>query len=85
MIVRNLAHFQITALLGSGGMVEVYQDTDSKLGGSVAIELLTRRSPDSERVARFECEAWVLASLNHPNIAAIYHVDRTGGVLDTKQ
>src|SRR5439155_17368416 len=76
MIGTKLAHFQITAHLGSGGMGEVYQATDSKLGRSVAIKLLPEAfARDTERVARFEREARVLASLNHPNIAAIYGLE----------
>ena len=73
MIGTKLAHDEITSHLGTGGMGEVYQATDSKLGRSVAIKLLPEAfSHDSERVARFEREARVLASLNHPTIAAIY-------------
>jgi serine/threonine protein kinase len=72
MIGTKLAHYEITSHLGSGGMGDVYQATDSKLGRSVAIKFLPEAfSHDSERVARFEREARVLASLNHSNIAAI--------------
>ena len=61
-------------------MGEVYQATDSKLGRSVAIKLLPEAfTHDAERAARFEREARVLASLNHPNIAAIYGVEESGG------
>src|SRR5437867_9775045 len=78
MIGTKLAHFQITTHLGSGGMGDVYQATDSKLGRSVAIKLLPEAfARDTERVARFEREARVLASLNHPNIAAIYGLERS--------
>ena len=80
MIGTKLAHYEITSHLGSGGMGEVYQATDSKLGRSVAIKLLPEAfTHDSERVARFEREARVLASLNHPNIAAIYGLEESGG------
>src|SRR5262245_10486293 len=76
MIGTKLAHYEITAHLGSGGMGDVYQATDSKLGRSVAIKFLPEAfSHDAERVARFQREARVLASLNHPNIAAIYGVE----------
>ncbi len=76
----KLAHYEITSHLGTGGMGEVYQATDSKLGRSVAIKLLPEAfSNDHERSARFEREARVLASLNHPNIAAIYGVEESGG------
>jgi serine/threonine protein kinase len=80
MIGTKLAHYEITGHLGTGGMGEVYQATDSKLGRSVAIKLLPEAfTHDTERVARFEREARVLASLNHPNIAAIYGVEESGG------
>src|SRR5215813_6232000 len=76
MIGTKLGHYEITTHLGSGGMGEVYRATDSKLGRSVAIKFLPGAfSHDTERVARFQREARVLASLNHPNIAAIYGVE----------
>jgi eukaryotic-like serine/threonine-protein kinase len=79
MIGTKLAHFTITGYLGSGGMGEVYQATDAKLGRSVAIKLLPEAfAQDTERAARFEREARVLASLNHPNIAAIYGIEQSG-------
>jgi eukaryotic-like serine/threonine-protein kinase len=79
MIGSKLAHYEITSHLGSGGMGDVYQATDSKLGRSVAIKFLPEAfSHDSERVARFEREARVLASLNHSNIAAIFGLEESG-------
>jgi serine/threonine protein kinase len=76
MIGSKLAHYEITAHLGSGGMGDVYQATDTKLGRSVAIKFLPEAfTHDTERVARFQREARVLASLNHPNIAAIHGVE----------
>src|SRR5262245_65570565 len=73
MIGTKLAHYEITSHIGSGGMGDVYQATDTKLGRSVAIKFLPEAfSHDTERVARFQREARVLASLNHSNIAAIY-------------
>src|SRR5215468_408168 len=73
MIGSKLAHYEITTHLGSGGMGDVYQATDTKLGRSVAIKFLPEAfSHDTERVARFQREARVLASLNHSGIAAIY-------------
>src|SRR5215510_1295030 len=79
MIGTKLAHYEITAHLGSGGMGEVYQATDAKLGRSVAIKFLPEAfSHDKDRVARFEREARVLALLNHPNIAAIYGLEESG-------
>src|SRR3972149_379852 len=80
MIGSKLAHYDITAHLGSGGFGDVYQATDTKLGRSVAIKLLPEAfARDAERVARFQREARVLASLNHPNIAAIYGFEESGG------
>src|SRR5204862_6748551 len=76
----KLAHYEITSHLGTGGMGEVYQATDSKLGRGVAIKLLPEAfTHDADRAARFEREARVLASLNHPNIATIYGVEESGG------
>src|SRR5437867_8139940 len=80
MIGTKLAHYEITSHLGTGGMGEVYQATDSKLGRSVAIKLLPEAfTHDQDRAARFEREARVLASLNHPNIAAIHGIEESGG------
>src|SRR5438094_7637231 len=80
MIGTKLAHYEITSHLGTGGMGEVYQATDSKLGRSVAIKLLPEAfTHDQDWAARFEREARVLASLNHPNIAAIYGVEESVG------
>jgi Tol biopolymer transport system component len=76
MIGRSVAHYRITAKLGEGGMGEVYRATDSKLEREVAIKILPQSfAGDAERLARFEREAKVLASLNHPSIAAIYGVE----------
>jgi serine/threonine protein kinase/Tol biopolymer transport system component len=78
MIGTRLEHYEITAHLGSGGMGEVYRATDSKLGRSVAIKILPDAfARDEERLARFEREARVLASLNHPHIAAIYGIEES--------
>src|SRR4026207_1268451 len=80
MIGTKLAHYEITSHIGSGGMGDVYQATDSKLGRSVAIKFLPEAfSHDGERVARFQREARVLASLNHPNIAGIHGVEEING------
>ncbi len=78
MIGTRLAHYQITAHLGSGGMGEVYQATDTVLARTVAIKVLPEAlARDAERIARFEREARLLATLNHPNIAAIYGFEKS--------
>ena len=65
MIGTKLAHYEITSHIGSGGMGDVYQATDTKLGRSVAIKFLPEAfSHDADRVARFQREARVLASLD---------------------
>jgi eukaryotic-like serine/threonine-protein kinase len=80
MIGTKLAHYEITSHLGSGGMGDVYQATDCKLGRGVAVKFLPEVfARDADRVARFEREARVLASLNHPNIAAIYGLEHAEG------
>ncbi|MGE3194794.1 MAG: protein kinase, partial [Microbacteriaceae bacterium] len=72
----RVGHYELTALLGEGGMGRVYRATDSKLRRDVALKMLPGSFlDDRERVARFEREAQVLAALNHPNIAAIYGVE----------
>ena len=76
MIGTTLSHFKITAKLGEGGMGEVYRAEDTKLGREVAIKVLPKAlASDRERLARFEREAKVLASLNHPHIAAIFAIE----------
>jgi eukaryotic-like serine/threonine-protein kinase len=75
----RLGSLEITALLGKGGMGEVYRARDTKLKREVAIKFLPEEfSRDPSRVNRFQREAEVLASLNHPNIAAIYDVQEAG-------
>src|SRR5262249_41795338 len=77
----NLGQYQIRALLGRGGMGEVYFAHDGKLGRDVAIKTLPAEcGDDPERMERLRREARALASLNHPNIAAIYGLDEVGGV-----
>src|SRR5882724_7193656 len=69
----RLGPYEILAPIGAGGMGEVYRATDTKLGRDVAIKVLPESfAHDAERMARFEREAHVLASLNHPNIATVY-------------
>jgi len=79
-IGTRLGSFVIEASIGAGGMGEVYRARDSKLGRDVAIKVLPELfSSDGDRLARFEREARVLASLNHPNIAHIYGVEDSNG------
>ena len=73
----RLGHYNVTALIGEGGMGQVYQATDTKLKRQVALKILPDAfASDPERLARFEREAKVLASLNHPNIGAIYGLEK---------
>jgi Tol biopolymer transport system component len=82
LIGQTLSHFRITAKLGEGGMGEVYRAQDTKLGREVAIKVLPAAfTEDAERLARFEREAKVLASLSHPNIAGIYQLENIEGQL----
>src|SRR6185369_13587796 len=79
----QIAHYRITAKLGEGGMGAVYRATDTKLNRDVAIKILPPAfAEDAIRMQRFEREAQVLASLNHPNIAAIYGIERGAIVME---
>ena len=75
----RLGHYDVTALIGEGGMGQVYQATDTTLDRDVALKVLPDAfTQDPDRLARFEREAKVLASLNHPNIGAIYGLEKSG-------
>ena len=75
----RLGHYDVTALIGEGGMGEVYKATDTTLDRDVALKVLPDAfTADPDRLARFEREAKVLASLNHPNIGAIYGLEKSG-------
>ncbi len=75
----RLGPYEVTAQIGVGGVGEVYRATDTNLKRSVAIKVLpTAVAADGERPARFQREAEVLAALNHPNIAAIYGLEKSG-------
>src|SRR5438876_1193863 len=79
-IGAQLGSHEIIALLGKGGMGEVYRARDLKLKREVAIKILPEEfSTEPDRVSRFQREAEVLASLNHPNIAGIYDVQEANG------
>ena len=72
----RLGAYEILSPLGAGGMGEVWRATDTKLGRQVALKVLPEAfAEDAERMARFEREARVLASLNHPNIAHLYGLE----------
>ena len=76
----HIAHYEITALIGEGGMGQVYRATDTKLNRQVALKVLPEAfTQDPDRLARFEREAKVLASLNHPNIGHIYGLEEADG------
>src|SRR5579864_9385359 len=79
----SIAHYRITSKLGEGGMGAVYRATDTKLNRDVAIKVLPPAfAEDVARMQRFELEAQVLASLNHPNIAAIYGIEQGAIVME---
>src|SRR5262249_39774602 len=76
----RLGSLEIISLLGKGGMGEVYRARDAKLKRDVAVKILPDEfSRDADRVRRFQREAEVLASLNHPNIGAIYDLQDANG------
>jgi serine/threonine protein kinase/Tol biopolymer transport system component len=77
---QRIGVYSITALLGRGGMGEVYRARDTRLGRDVAIKVLPRAlTADADRLARFEREARMLASLNHPHIGMLYGLEESGG------
>jgi tetratricopeptide (TPR) repeat protein/tRNA A-37 threonylcarbamoyl transferase component Bud32 len=77
-MIKTLAHYEITSQLGKGGMGEVYKARDQKLGRDVAVKVLPEEfARDADRIARFQREAKLLASINHPNIAAIYGLEES--------
>ncbi len=80
MIGKTLSHYRVIEKIGAGGMGEVYRARDEHLGRDVALKVLPEVfANDAERMARFSREAHLLASLNHPNIAAIYGLEESGG------
>jgi serine/threonine protein kinase/Tol biopolymer transport system component len=79
-IGQTILHYRILEMIGVGGMGEVYRAKDQKLGRDVAIKLLPKEfAKDADRVARFQREAKLLASLNHPSIAAIHGLEESEG------
>ena len=78
----RLAHYDVTALIGEGGMGQVYQATDTKLNRQVALKILPEAFvTDPDRLARFQREAQVLASLNHPDGFLYLLTDEDDGAL----
>ncbi|HET9385090.1 MAG TPA: protein kinase [Gemmatimonadales bacterium] len=76
----RLGAYEVTALIGVGGMGQVYRATDTRLKRAVAVKVLPQAvASDADRLARFQREAEVLASLNHPNVAQIYGLEEAGG------
>ena len=81
LLGKRLGPYEILSAIGAGGLGEVYRARDAKLGRDVALKVLPELfARDNERMARFEREAKVLASLNHPNIAAIYGLEESGPI-----
>ena len=81
MVGKTLSHYKVLEKIGQGGMGEVYRAEDTNLSRDVAIKVLPEQfTKDPQRLARFEREAKLLASLNHPNIAAIYGFEEADGV-----
>src|SRR5512145_1482715 len=77
----RLGAYEVVALVGAGGMGEVYRARDTRLNRDVALKVLPELfALDPDRLARFKREAQVLASLNHPNIAAIYGFEDGNGI-----
>ena len=80
MIGQTVSHYRIVEKLGAGGMGEVYSAEDTNLHRQVAIKVLPDEfAHDAERLARFQREAQVLASLNHPNIATLHGLEESDG------
>src|SRR3984893_1146323 len=76
----RLGSYELVAQIGAGGMGEVYQAHDTKLGRDVAIKVLPEAfAHDADRLSRFQREAKMLAALNHPNIATIYGLEQSNG------
>src|ERR1700752_5090388 len=76
----RLGSYELLAQIGAGGMGEVYKAHDTKLGRDVAIKILPEAfAHDPERLSRFQREAKMLASLNHPNIATIHGLEQSNG------
>ena len=76
MVGTTISHYKVLEKIGEGGMGEVYRATDTKLNRDVALKILPEQfASDSQRMGRFQREAEVLASLDHPNIGQIYGIE----------
>ncbi len=81
MVGTTISHYKVIEKIGQGGMGEVYRAEDTNLSREVAIKVLPEQfTQDPQRLARFEREAKLLASLNHPKITAIYGLEKADGV-----
>ena len=81
MLGQSINHYKITAKLGEGGMGAVYRATDTRLGRDVALKIVPEKfARDPQRMGRFQREAEVLASLDHPNISTIHGLEVDGDV-----
>ena len=79
MVGKTISHYKVLEKIGEGGMGEVYRATDTKLNRDVALKILPEQfASDSQRMGRFQREAEVLASLDHPNIGQIYGIEDAG-------
>ncbi len=85
MVGTTISHYKVLEKIGQGGMGEVYRAEDTNLSREVAIKVLPEQfTQDPQRLARFEREAKLLASLNHPNIAAIHSFQHSIMFFSTK-